>query len=61
MAQLIPEAHNTHYHNTTDIPSNLNMDFLESVIKMVLAFILIESHYKNKYSFWKNNLYFFLF
>jgi Zn-dependent M28 family amino/carboxypeptidase len=41
-----PEAHNTHYHNTTDIPSNLNMNFLESVIKMVLAFILIESHYR---------------
>ena len=40
------EGHNPHYHSTTDTPSNLNMNFLESVIKMVLAFILIESHYR---------------
>jgi Zn-dependent M28 family amino/carboxypeptidase len=40
------EEHNPHYHSTTDTPSNLNMNFLESVIKMVLAFILIESHYR---------------
>ena len=40
------EEHNPHYHSTIDTPSNLNMNFLESVIKMVLAFILIESHYR---------------
>jgi hypothetical protein len=43
------ESHNMHYHSTTDIPSNMNMTFLESVIKMLLSFILIESHYRDKY------------
>ena len=41
-----PEHHNPHYHSSTDITSNLNMAFLESVIKMVLSFILLESHYR---------------
>jgi putative aminopeptidase FrvX len=36
---------NPHYHTQLDIPENLNMPFLTSVTKMVLAFVLIESHY----------------
>jgi Zn-dependent M28 family amino/carboxypeptidase len=35
---------NKHYHSDDDIPSNLNMDFLTSVTKMVLAFALSEAH-----------------
>jgi hypothetical protein len=34
---------NKHYHSDTDIPSNLNMDFLTSVTRMVLAFALSEA------------------
>jgi len=34
---------NPHYHSSSDIPSNLNMDFLTSVTKMVLAMILKEA------------------
>jgi Peptidase family M28 len=34
---------NTHYHSETDVPTNLNMDFLTSVTKMVLAFVLSEA------------------
>jgi hypothetical protein len=37
---------NPHYHTQLDVPENLNMPFLTSVTKMVLAFALIESHYK---------------
>jgi aminopeptidase-like protein len=37
--------HNSHYHTNSDIPSNINMTFLESVIKMVLSFVLLESKY----------------
>ena len=33
---------NHHYHSDTDIPSNLDMDLLTSVTKMVLAFALSE-------------------
>lgn len=36
---------NPHYHTQLDIPENLNIPFLTSVTKMVLAFILLESHY----------------
>ena len=35
---------NKHYHSDTDIQSNLNMDILISVTKMVLAFALSEAH-----------------
>ncbi len=41
-------SQNSHYHSNTDVPSNLNMTFLESVIKMVLSFILLESHYRQE-------------
>jgi hypothetical protein len=34
---------NKHYHSDADIPSNLNMDFLTSVTRMVLAFTLSEA------------------
>src|SRR5919112_6306095 len=34
---------NKHYHSDDDIPSNLNMEFLTSVTKMVLAFALSEA------------------
>jgi Zn-dependent M28 family amino/carboxypeptidase len=34
---------NTHYHSDTDVPTNLNIDFLTSVTKMVLAFLLSEA------------------
>jgi hypothetical protein len=37
---------NPHYHTQLDVPENLNMPFLTSVTKMVLAFALSESHYK---------------
>ena len=37
---------NPHYHTQLDVPENLNMPFLTSVTKMVLAFALLESHYK---------------
>jgi hypothetical protein len=37
---------NPHYHTQLDVPENLNMPFLTSVTKMVLAFTLLESHYK---------------
>jgi Zn-dependent M28 family amino/carboxypeptidase len=37
------EGKNKHYHSDTDIPSNLNIDFLTSVTKMVLAFALNEA------------------
>jgi hypothetical protein len=40
--------HNSHYHSITDVSSNLNMTFLESVIKMVLSFIILESHYRQE-------------
>lgn len=33
---------NSHYHSETDIPSNLDMNLLTSVTKMVLAFMLTE-------------------
>jgi hypothetical protein len=36
---------NPHYHTQLDIPENLNIPFLTSVTKMVLAFVLLESHY----------------
>jgi hypothetical protein len=36
------KANNPHYHSSTDIPSNLDMDFLTSVTKMVLSFVLKE-------------------
>jgi hypothetical protein len=36
---------NIHYHSSQDISSNLNMEFLKGVNKMVLSFLLIESHY----------------
>jgi hypothetical protein len=39
------ETHNPHYHSSTDVPSNLNLVFLTSVTKMVLSFLLTESHY----------------
>jgi hypothetical protein len=42
------EDHNPHYHSSTDVPSNLNMTFLESVVKMILSFILLESRYIEK-------------
>lgn len=35
---------NPHYHSSTDIPSNLNINFLVSVTKMVLATVLYEGH-----------------
>jgi hypothetical protein len=35
---------NSHYHCNSDIPANLNMDFLVSVTKMVLSTILYEAH-----------------
>lgn len=34
---------NPHYHSSSDVPANLNMDFLTSVTKMVLATILKEA------------------
>lgn len=37
---------NPHYHTQLDVPENLNMPFLTSVTKMVLAFTILESHYK---------------
>lgn len=33
---------NHHYHSETDVPSNLDLDFLTSVTKMTLAFALSE-------------------
>jgi hypothetical protein len=36
---------NPHYHTQLDIPENLNIPFLKSVTKMVLAFVIIESRY----------------
>jgi hypothetical protein len=33
---------NHHYHSDTDVPSNLDLDFLTSVTKMTLAFALSE-------------------
>jgi hypothetical protein len=38
------ETSNPHYHSNTDIPTNLNVKFLVSVTKMVLATILYEGH-----------------
>jgi Peptidase family M28 len=35
---------NPHYHSSTDIPANLNINFLVSVTKMVLATVLYEGH-----------------
>jgi Zn-dependent M28 family amino/carboxypeptidase len=35
---------NHHYHSDTDIPSNLDIDLLTSIAKMVLAFALSEGH-----------------
>jgi Zn-dependent M28 family amino/carboxypeptidase len=34
--------HNHHYHSETDVPSNLDLDFLTSITKMTLAFALSE-------------------
>jgi Zn-dependent M28 family amino/carboxypeptidase len=39
---------NPHYHSSTDIPDNLNMNFLTSVTKMVLATILQEAKIKKR-------------
>lgn len=39
------ELNNTNYHSSTDIPANLDFDFLTSVTKMVLAFVLLEGKY----------------
>lgn len=41
------KPNNPHYHSSTDIPSNLNLNFLTSVIKMVLAFVLKQGHMIN--------------
>ncbi len=35
---------NRHYHSETDVPSNLDLDFLTSITKMTLAFALSEGH-----------------
>lgn len=32
-----------HYHSSADVPANLDMEFLTSVTKMVLATILYEA------------------
>ena len=37
---------NHHYHSETDIPSNLDLDFLTSITKMTLAFALSEGRLK---------------
>jgi hypothetical protein len=37
---------NHHYHSETDVPSNLDLDFLTSVTKMTLAFALSEGRLK---------------
>jgi Peptidase family M28 len=34
---------NSHYHNATDVLENLDLDFLTSVVRMVLAFALNET------------------
>ena len=39
---------NKHYHSDDDVPPNLNMDFLTSVTKMVLAFALSEARAQSK-------------
>jgi Zn-dependent M28 family amino/carboxypeptidase len=39
---------NEHYHSDTDTPSNLDLDFLTSVTKMVLAFALNEANVERK-------------
>jgi hypothetical protein len=39
---------NPHYHSSTDVPSNLNIPFLTSVTRMVLAFVLNEASAKIK-------------
>ena len=39
---------NTHYHSETDLPSNLNMDLLTSLTKMVLAFALSEAQIREQ-------------
>jgi Peptidase family M28 len=38
---------NSHYHSETDLPSNLDLDLLTSVTKMVLAFALSEGRVKD--------------
>jgi Zn-dependent M28 family amino/carboxypeptidase len=38
-------TNNPNYHSPSDIPSNLDFNFLTSITKMVLAFILIEGKY----------------
>jgi Zn-dependent M28 family amino/carboxypeptidase len=37
------ELENPHYHSSTDVPANLDMEFLTSVTRMVLATILYEA------------------
>jgi hypothetical protein len=37
------EHNNPHYHSSADVPTNLDMEFLTSVTKMVLATILYEA------------------
>ena len=36
------QTSNPHYHSSTDTPDNLNINFLVSVTKMVLATVLYE-------------------
>jgi hypothetical protein len=40
-------SENSHYHSETDLLSNLDMDLLSSVTKMVLAFALTEGRVKD--------------
>jgi hypothetical protein len=39
---------NQHYHSETDVPSNLDLDFLTSITKMTLAFALSEGRLESK-------------
>lgn len=39
---------NHHYHSETDVPSNLDLDFLTSITKMTLAFALSEGRLESK-------------
>jgi Peptidase family M28 len=40
---------NPHYHNSTDIPATLNIKYISSVTKMILATILELDKYYNQY------------
>jgi hypothetical protein len=41
-------AQNHHYHSDTDVPSNLDLDFLTSVTKMTVAFALSEGRLQTR-------------